>query len=168
MCEYCGCQSVPAIRVLAREHERMLELISEARVAHRDGDLAWMAHLARRIADLLAPNIAVEEQGLFPVLDADFPEQMAALRREHRNLVAVLDASADAPSWDTAWAAHLLGALDLLQWHILKEQDGVFPEAVASLHASDWEALDAVRDRVGTVLDQSVLPETEARHPVGA
>lgn len=147
MCEYCGCQSVPAIGELAREHERLIELIVEARAAHRDGDLAWMAHLARRIDELLAPHVAVEEQGLFPALDGEFPEQMAALRREHRNLAAILDAVGDAPSWDGAWAARLLCALDLLQWHILKEQDGVFPEALATLHSADWEALEAVRAR---------------------
>ncbi len=156
MCEYCGCQSVPAIGVLVGEHDRMLELIAEARIAHRDGDLAWMAHLVRRIADLLSPHVAVEEQGLFPPMEADFPEQMAALRGEHRNLFAVLGAAGDAPSWDCAWAAHVLGALDLLQWHILKEQDGIFPEALATLHAADWEALEAVRDRIGTDLPHAV------------
>ena len=158
MCEYCGCQSVPAIGVLAREHDLALELIAQARAAHRDGDLAWMSHLAQRIADLLAAHIAVEEQGLFPPLEADFPEQVAALRREHAVVIAVLAAAGAAPLWDCSWAARLLGALDLLQWHVLKEQDGVFPAALATLHSADWEALDAVRDRIG-----SKLP-----HPVGA
>lgn len=143
MCEYCGCQSVPAIGVLAREHERLVELIVETRAAHRDGDLAWTAHLAGRIGQLLGPHIAVEEAGLLPALEGEFPEQIAALRREHRNLAAVFDAVGDAPSWDGAWAARLLTALDLLQWHILKEQDGVFPAALAALHAADWDALDA-------------------------
>jgi hemerythrin-like domain-containing protein len=158
MCEYCGCQSVPAIGELAGEHDRAVELIVLARAAHRDGDLAWMAHLAQRIADLLAPHFAVEEQGLFPALEAEFPEQIAALRREHATLTAVLATAGDAPSWDCSWATRLLGALDLLQWHILKEQDGVFPAALATLHTADWQALDVARDRIGT----------KPPHPVGA
>ena len=158
MCEYCGCQSVPAIGELADEHERALELVAQARVAHRDGDLARMAHVAQRLADLLAPHFAVEEEGLFPVLEREFPEQVAALRREHAALTAVLAGAGDVPLWDCSWAARILGALDLLQWHVLKEQDGVFPAALATLHSADWEALDAVRDRIGSKL----------AHPVGA
>ncbi|HEU5426603.1 MAG TPA: hemerythrin domain-containing protein [Actinocrinis sp.] len=156
MCEYCGCQSVPAIGELASEHERAMELAVQARAAHRDGDLAWMAHLAQRIADLLAAHFAVEEQGLFPVLEAEFPEQIAALRREHAALTAILAGAGGVASWDCSWATRLLGALDLLQWHILKEQDGVFPAALATLHTADWQALDAVRDRIGAKQPHSV------------
>lgn len=156
MCEYCGCQSVPSLGELAREHDRMVELIVETRAAHRDGDVVRMAQLAQRILDLLAPHAAVEEEGLFPALNTDFPEQMAALRREHRGVVTVLAAVREAPSCDGAWASRLLGALDLLQWHILKEQDGVFPAALATLHSADWRALDAVRDRVGSKPPQPV------------
>lgn len=152
MCEYCGCQQVPGIGELTREHEGVVDLIGEVRSAHRDGDVAQMAHLAQRIAHLLAPHTVVEEQGLFPPLEADFPEQMAELRREHRGIEAVLAETCDAPCWDAAWAARLLSALDLLRWHILKEQDGVFPAALATLRTADWEAMDAVRDRVGSKL----------------
>jgi hypothetical protein len=156
MCEYCGCESVPAIGELAREHDRALELIAQARAAHRDGDLAWMAHLVQRIVDLLAPHCAVEEQGLVPPLSADCPEQIEALRREHATLTAVLAGVGDAPLWDCSWAARVLGALDLLQWHILKEQDGVFPAALATLHTADWDALDEMRDGIGTRLPHPV------------
>jgi hemerythrin-like domain-containing protein len=157
MCEYCGSREVPAIGELTREHERVVDLIGDVRTAHRHGDMERMAHLAHQIADLLAPHTVVEEQGLFPPLEADFPEQLAQLRREHRGIEAVLAEACDAPSWDLVWATRLLGALDLLRWHVLKEQDGVFPAALATLRTADWEAMDAVRDRVG-----SKLP-----HPVG-
>jgi hypothetical protein len=162
MCDFCGCQRVPALGALAREHDRMVELIVAARAAHRDGDVARMAHLAQRILNILTPHGEVEERGLFPALQGDLPEQMAALRREHRGVVVVLAAAGDAPSWDCAWASRLLGALDMLHWHILKEQDGVFPAALATLHTADWAALDVVRDRV-----DSKLPRT-AEHPDGA
>ncbi|HLK43048.1 MAG TPA: hemerythrin domain-containing protein [Thermoleophilia bacterium] len=152
MCEYCGCQEVPALGELTREHDRVVDLIGDVRTAHRDGDVERMAHLAHRIADLLAPHTVVEEEGLFPPLEGDFPEQMAELRGEHRTLEAVVSETCVAASWDEAWATRLLSALDLLRWHILKEQDGVFPAALATLRTADWEAVDAVRDRVGSKL----------------
>ena len=39
-----------------------------------------------------------------------------------------------------------------LREHILKEQDGVFPAALANLNPEDWDALDTVWASVGTLL----------------
>ncbi|MYX47513.1 hemerythrin domain-containing protein, partial [Streptomyces sp. SID89] len=44
--------------------------------------------------------------------------------------------------------ARLMDALTLLRDHILKEQDGVFPAALAFLSIEQWEAVEAVRTRV--------------------
>lgn len=150
MCEYCGCQDVPAIGELTREHERALDLIAEVRAAHRDGDVERMACLSHRIAALLVPHIQAEERGLFSPLEAHLPDQMAQLRREHRSIDTVLEETCAVGSWDPAWAARLLGALDLLRWHILKEQDGVFPAALATLRTAEWDAIEDVREQVGS------------------
>ena len=42
-------------------------------------------------------------------------------------------------------------ALWVLREHILKEQDGVFPAALAELDPAQWDEVDAVRARVGSV-----------------
>ena len=42
----------------------------------------------------------------------------------------------------------------MMRQHILKEQDGVFPAARASLATSDWEAIEKVRAQAGPVLSQ--------------
>ncbi len=55
---------------------------------------------------------------------------------------------------DPAWPARLAEALALLREHIFKEQDGVFPEALATLGGADWEAAEAVRSRVGGSLSR--------------
>ena len=141
MCEYCGCQAVTAIGELTREHDLVVNLIGAVRAAHRAGDVGRMAELARQIAAVLGPHTAVEERGLFPALAADFPEQIAALEAEHRHVEAVL---AEAPG-DPSWPRRLLDTLELLREHILKEQDGVFPAALATLGTADWEEVDAVR-----------------------
>ncbi|MGW5126561.1 hemerythrin domain-containing protein [Streptomyces sp. NPDC004069] len=150
MCEYCGCQALEAIDELTREHDRVVTLISHVRDAHAGGNIARMADVAREIAALLGPHTQVEEQGLFPALAADFPEQMAELRSEHRRVDAVL-AEADGPFLaDPTWPRRLIETLDLLRQHILKEQDGVFPAALAYLTTEQWEAVEALRARTGT------------------
>lgn len=153
MCEYCGCQALESIDALTREHERVLGLIGDVRTARMAGDVARQAELARQIAVVLAPHTVVEEQGLFPALASDFPDQIALLRAEHRLIDAPLAeaasaaaAGAAAPA-DPAWPDRLARALALLREHIFKEQDGVFPAALANLSASDWDAIDAIRGR---------------------
>ena len=150
MCEYCGCQAVAAIAELTREHDMVVTLVSQARAAHGVGDVAAMAVIARRIAVVLGPHTQVEEEGLFPALEDDFPDQVAALRAEHRRVEAVLDAAVGGVPTEPSWPDRLLTMLEMLREHILKEQDGVFPAALSGLRTADWEAVDAVRARVGS------------------
>ncbi|WP_030166154.1 hemerythrin domain-containing protein [Spirillospora albida] len=150
MCEYCGCQAVETIRQLTDEHELVVNLIGDVRSAHRAGDRELMRDLARRISAVLVPHTAVEEEGLFPALDGDFHEHIDALIEEHRVIDAALAeaAAGTAPGWER----RLLDALGVLRQHILAEQDGVFPAALANLGTPQWEAIEAVRARVGTLL----------------
>jgi hemerythrin-like domain-containing protein len=150
MCEYCGCQALAPIDELTREHDAVLGLISGVRAAQADGDIGRMAELARQIAGVLGPHTEVEEQGLFPALEADFPDHMATLKAEHRRVEAVLgEASAGTPA-DPAWPGRLTATLQLLRQHIFAEQDGVFPAALATLNTADWETVEAVRTRAGS------------------
>lgn len=152
MCEYCGCQALSAIDQLTREHELVVNMIGLVRDAVAAGDVPATAALASRIAALLGPHTQVEEQGLFPALAEDFPDHVHDLRAEHRRIEAVLEEAAGGVPADPSWPTRLVRTLDLLREHILKEQDGVFPAALAGLRTADWEAVEAVRARVGTLL----------------
>lgn len=147
MCEYCGCQSVPAIAELTAEHDRVVDLIGQVRGADRRGDLDNMIELSRRISAVLGPHTLVEEHGLFPAMATDFPEQIAALEAEHRRIEAVLgEASDPTVSAGATWPARLIDVLTLLREHILKEQDGVFPAALSTLSTAQWDRVSEVRD----------------------
>jgi hemerythrin-like domain-containing protein len=152
MCEYCGCQALVPIDELTREHDLVLSLISEVRPARASGDLPRMADLAQRIAAVLGPHTQVEEQGLFPALAPEFPDQIAVLEDEHRQIEAVLAEAAAGPPEDPAWPDRLAETLAELRGHIFREQDGVFPAALASLRIEDWEAVEAARARAGSPL----------------
>jgi len=111
-----------------------------------------MAKLASQIAAVLGPHTQVEEGGLFPALSADFPDQMAILEAEHQQIAAVLGEALPGPPEDPAWPDRLTVALALLRAHIHKEQDGVFPAALATLRPADWEAMENIRAQVGSLL----------------
>jgi hemerythrin-like domain-containing protein len=152
MCEYCGCQSVTAIDELTREHDMVVTMIGDVRAAHAAGDVATMAEFARRIAAVLGPHTEVEEHGLFPLLADEFPDHVAVLEAEHRRVETVLAAARVQTPTDPGWPRQLMETLDLLREHILKEQDGVFPAALTTLSGADWDSVDAVRTRAGSLL----------------
>jgi hemerythrin-like domain-containing protein len=153
MCEYCGCQSVPAVELLTSEHDAVVNLIGEVQRARTAGDLDVTAEATRRINAVLGPHTRVEEDALFPPMADDFPDHVEALRVEHTLIEGVLAESAEGTPADTEWPARLAAALHTLRDHILKEQDGLFPAALASLGPVEWEAVDEARRRVGTALD---------------
>ncbi|MBC7269681.1 MAG: hemerythrin domain-containing protein [Streptomyces sp.] len=155
MCEYCGCQSLTTIDELTQEHDTVVRLIAQVRDAHRFGHIARMAELARHITEVLVPHTQVEEGGLFPAMAVEFPEQIAALEAEHRRIEAVLAEAEGSFLADPTWPGRLIDTLDLLREHILKEQDGVFPAALAFLDPEQWEAVEAVRARVGSAVPQA-------------
>lgn len=152
MCEYCGCQALVPIAELTGEHDLVLSLACEARAARHEGNVSRMAELASQIAAVLGPHTQVEERGLFPALAADFPDQMAILEAEHQQIAAVLGEASSGPPEDPAWPDRLTVALALLRAHIHKEQDGVFPAALATLRLADWEAMENIRTQVGSLL----------------
>ena len=152
MCEYCGCQQIAVIDELTREHDAVVALIAEVRERLGAGDVDAAAGVARQIAVVLAPHTVVEEQGLFLELVEEFPDHVEALRAEHRVVEAVLDEASWGTPTDPTWPARLSDALHLLREHILKEQDGVFPAALTSLDAVQWERVEAVRERAGSPL----------------
>ncbi len=116
MCEYCGCQSLPAIAELTAEHDQLVNLIADTRAAHRRGDIEVMLELCQRMSAVLVPHTVVEEQGLFPAMTADFPEQIAALEAEHRRIEAVLGGAADGTAQaDAAWPARVIEILAVLR-----------------------------------------------------
>jgi hemerythrin-like domain-containing protein len=159
MCEYCGCQTVTVIGDLTREHDAVVNLVADVRAAAEGGDLVAVAGLARAIAAVLGPHTAVEEHGLFPALVGEFGEQIAVLEAEHRHIEAVLAEAATATPTDPAWPARLLAVLHVLREHILKEQDGVFPAALAALRTADWERIEAVRAQAGTLVPAPTAPD---------
>jgi hemerythrin-like domain-containing protein len=156
MCEYCGCQDLVTIAELTAEHDVLVNLSGEARRALLAGDLDAAAQRTRAMAAVLAPHTAIEEEAIFPAMAVEFGEHVHGLLDEHRLVEAVLTESALGTPDDPAWPGRLEGALDVLREHILKEQDGLFPAALAALDPAQWDLVEAVRSRVGTGVPSTV------------
>ena len=148
MCEYCGCQNVPAIAALTAEHDELRAVAREAAAAARSGDRSAAAAAARRLLTLLHPHTEIEEQALFPAMAREFDEHVASLRDDHHRIEHSLAVIADPADASTTWVPELHAALAELFTHILREQDGLFPAALSVLTALDWDHLDQVREQV--------------------
>jgi hypothetical protein len=81
----------------------------------------------------------------------DFGDHVAGLVDEHRQIEQVLAESADGTPGDPFWPRRLEQTLVVLREHIIKEQDGVFPAALATLSAAQWDQVDAARARTSPV-----------------
>lgn len=156
VCDYCGCLALDAIAALTAEHDLVVNLAGDARRALRNGDLDLAADRARAVTAVLAPHTVVEERGLFPAMAGEYGDHVSGLLDEHRRVESVLAESVDVTPTDPGWPARLEDALSLLREHILKEQDGVFPAALALLDPVQWDSIDAVRARVGSGLPTKV------------
>lgn len=150
MCEYCGCQQIATIAELTREHDAVVALVGRIKASLPDRRRADVAESCQQILAILAPHTVVEEEGLFPEMNAEFPDHISVLRSEHREIEKVLGEAADGFPDDPTWPDRLVAVLHLLREHILKEQDGVFPAALVALDAEQWERIEAVRAQVST------------------
>lgn len=151
MCDYCGCQDLDAIAELTAEHDVVVTLSGQVRRALLSGDLDLAADGARAVLAVLGPHTAVEEGALFPAMVEDFGDHVAGLVDEHRRIERVLAESAERTPSDPFWPRRLEQTLVMLREHIIKEQDGVFPAALATLSAAQWDQVDAARARTSPV-----------------
>ena len=155
MCEYCGCQEIPAIADLTREHDALVARIALVR-AHLLADVKDAAAAeCRAMLDILRPHTVVEEEGLFPLLTDEFPDHVQALLADHVQIESVLGEAADRTPTDPTWPDRLLAAFHLLREHILKEQDGMFPAALAMLDGDQWAQVETARTRAGALPEAS-------------
>lgn len=151
MCDYCGCQDLDAIAELTAEHDAVVTLSGQVRRALRDVDLDLAALGTRAIVAVLRLHTAVEEGALFPAMARDFGDHIDGLVDEHRQVEQVLAESADRTPSDPSWPRRLEQTLVMLREHIIKEQDGVFPAALATLSAEQWDQVDAARAEASLV-----------------
>jgi hemerythrin-like domain-containing protein len=147
VCDYCGCRALGAIATLTAEHDLVVNLAGEARRAVLAGDLDLAADRARAVARVLEPHTVVEEGALFPAMAAEHLDHVTTLIGEHRAIEDVLAESVDPTPTDPTWPTRLTHALWLLREHILKEEDGLFPAALAELDPAQWDEVDAIRER---------------------
>ena len=122
MCEYCGCQSSPAIDELTREHDVVLDHVRVARRAADLNDPDLAVATSRELAELLTPHNAVEEEALFPAMAREYPEHVGTLRAENQVIHAALTKLAAGCPLAQDWQTRLRTALVVLSEHIKKER----------------------------------------------
>lgn len=144
MCEYCGCQSVPAIAELTAEHDQIREVARDLDIAAQRNDLIAATELAARLLTLLVPHAVVEEQGLFPAMASEFSAYVTSLTGDHRLIERTLSDLATGDPAD-GWPLRVRVLVGELFDHILREQDGLFPAALSVLTPEQWDRLDGLR-----------------------
>jgi hemerythrin-like domain-containing protein len=153
MCEHCGCRGVEPIAELMDEHYALLDEAHLVRRALAAGDRPTaLAHLRRLVAHLEV-HVGREEHGIFAALreQGEFLDEVYLLEREHVGFdagIAALDPSGPDFEHDVS------GLLRELDDHVERENLGIFPVSVVTLHAAGWELVDRARADYPTFLDR--------------
>lgn len=138
MCSYCGCQAIPVINLLTRQHEEIINKLGQVRRAADKADVKTAQSYALELVDLLTPHTTLEEKGLFAALLADdeFVEPVARLAQDHTEIdeliLRLLQGEIS--------VAH---ELDIrLRNHISNEENGIFPASLISLDGAVWDQIE--------------------------
>lgn len=137
MCSYCGCRNIPLIALLTDQHEAIVNASYALTLAQRAEDREAAAVAAKQIGELMHPHTDLEERGLFAEMrkDETFTEHVDSLCAEHDEIDGEFDAIAAGD------LSRIEPALTLLNNHIAREENGLFPAALAFLDDEQWDAV---------------------------
>ena len=137
MCSYCGCRNIPMIAKLNAEHDAIVNSSYALEIAFRDQDVEAARTACKELGGLLHPHTRREQLGLFAEMEKDelFTEHVASLCAEHDQLDADLEAI------DAGDLTRIPTMIALLNNHIDREENGLFPAALAYLDDTQWDTI---------------------------
>jgi hemerythrin-like domain-containing protein len=137
MCSYCGCRNIPMIAKLNAEHDAIVNSTYALQVALREQDVESAKTAGKILGELLHPHTQREQVGLFAEMKKDelFTEHIASLCAEHDELDGELCLIAAGD------LTRITAMITLLNNHIDREENGLFPAALAYLDDSQWDTI---------------------------
>ena len=137
------------IALLNAEHDAIVNSTYALQIAHRDHDVAAARAACAGLAELLHPHTRREQNGLFAEMAKDdlFAEHIASLCAEHDELDVLIR------SIEGGDLSRIPEMLTLLHNHIDREENGLFPAALAYLDDDQWDIVqreELMRDQNGS------------------
>jgi hemerythrin-like domain-containing protein len=144
VCDHCGCAKIAPIAELMSEHRTMLEFAGEVRAALSRGDQETARTQFRALVDVLGRHSAKEERGVLAAVrhSGEYVDYVAALEEDHALIAEAVQASG---SEDDEWPRQVIEFLDDITHHFEREEQGLFPGALAALDAEEWETVERAR-----------------------
>jgi hypothetical protein len=164
MCSHCGCEDITVIGGLMAEHEAIRNAAGDLRRAAATGEPDAVAARVAALAALLDPHVVGEERGLFRELrdDPEFAPHIDQLCGEHVTIDAAVD------ELRRGDLAGLDAFLHLLDAHIEREDNGVFPAAATALDGPAWDRITDRLTAAPTPARPAPRPARSERHPLEA
>ena len=125
------------IAKLNAEHDAIVNSTYALQIAFRDQDVTAATTAGRILGELLHPHTHREQVGLFAEMAKDelFTEHVASLCAEHDQL------DADLAAITAGDLTRISTMITLLNNHIDREENGLFPAALAYLDDDQWEVI---------------------------
>lgn len=148
------------IAMLNAEHDAIVNSTYALQAAFREKDLRAAVSACKELGGLLHPHTWREQVGLFAEMTKDelFTEHIASLCAEHDQLDAELDAITAGD------LTRIPGMITLLNNHIDREENGLFPAALAFLDDDQWDTIQRPELMAGGGV-HAVHDHPHAHHP---
>jgi hemerythrin-like domain-containing protein len=155
MCNYCGCREIPMIAKLNAEHDAIVNSTYALQVASREHNVESARTAGKILAELLHPHTHREQVGLFAEMKKDelFTEHIASLCAEHDELDNELELIAAGDM------TRISPMITLLNNHIDREENGLFPAALAYLDDTQWDTIQRPE-----LMDNNDAPQRPHEH----
>jgi hemerythrin-like domain-containing protein len=125
------------IAKLNAEHDAIVNSTYALQLAFHDQDVTAATTAGRILGELLHPHTHREQVGLFAEMAKDelYTEHVASLCAEHDQL------DADLAAITAGDLTRISAMITLLNNHIDREENGLFPAALAYLDDDQWEVI---------------------------
>jgi hemerythrin-like domain-containing protein len=125
------------IAKLNAEHDAIVNSSYALQIACREDDVTAAKTGAKILGELFHPHTEREQSGLFAEMKADemFTDHIASLCAEHDRL------DADLAAIDAGDLTRVPALITLLNKHIDREENGLFPAALAYLDDTQWDKI---------------------------
>lgn len=141
MCSYCGCQSLPVIRLLTVQHEVIINKLGEVRRSCEAGAIQDCQKHADDLVELLLMHNQLEEKGLFEALstDSEFADALVKLMSEHAEIDDLLG------RFQAGEYALISNLETVLRNNISNEENGLFPASAVTLDGVVWDRIETAQ-----------------------
>lgn len=126
---------------LSRQHREVESLFAQIIALYEDGELEDVEPLFELLREKLLSHAEAEDTVVYERLSGPLHEEIGKAREEHGIVEILIDELTAIDVDDDAWKARIEVLQEMVQHHVIEEEQTLFPSARDELTAAESQAL---------------------------